>query len=442
MDQEAGRRERLTKRTIDKAAHRDKPFIIWDADLKGFGLWVAAKPSTNKTFVAKYRVGGGRTGTQRQFKIGAYGALTPDKAREQAEKILAAVALGEDPQAARAEDRKAMTVAALCDLYLAEGVATKAASTVTLDKIRLEVIKRLVGRRKATQLTAADVERMRDAIAEGRLSKALVDEPEDDDGERDGKRVARPGDRARGGRTAATKAVKLLRAIYAWAIDGKRLPLSANPTSDVKTFADNARERFLSPAELARLGDVLTAAEDEPDPKGRRRQHVQIIRLLLLTGARKNEIAALRWSEVQDGYLQLEKSKTGRKVLPLGAAAQEVLAGVARSKSPWVFPDPDHPSEPVRNVDWAWVGLRTRAGLHDVRIHDLRHSFASVGVSGGAALFLMSKLLGHKHASTTQRYAHLADDPVKAAADKISGAIEAALKGASADVKPIEGAGR
>lgn len=429
METEARRSTRLTKRTVDAAVHGEKPRIIWDSDLKGFGLKLAARPSTTKTFLVNYRVGGGRTGTKRQFKIGAYGALTPEKARERAEQILAAVALGEDPQAMRAEDRRAWTVAQLCDAYLVQGVATKAASTVALDRIRIEVMKRLIGSRKATQLTAADVERMRDAIAAGNVRGEA--------GEAAGKEVGKPGERARGGRTAATKAVKLLRAIYRWAIEGKRLPITENPTVGVKTFADNARERFLSPAELGRLGDVLTAAEAEPDPKGRRGAHVRIIRLLLLTGARKNEIAHLRWSEVQEGYLQLETSKTGRKAIRLGAPAQELLAGIERSKSPWVFPDPDDPKEPVRNLDWAWVGLRERAGLDDVRIHDLRHSFASVGVTGGAALFLMSKLLGHKHAATTQRYAHLADDPLQAAADKIAANIDAALKGNSAEVKPL-----
>ena len=438
MQANTGRGQRLTKRSVDAAAHGAKTFIIWDGDLKGFGLKVAAAPGTAKTFIVKYRVGGGRGGTQRQFKIGPYGALTPEKAREKAELVLAAVALGEDPQASRAEDRKALTVAALCDAYMAEGVTTKAASTIALDRIRVEVIKRLIGRRKATQLTGADVERMRDAIAAGRLKTAIVtDDAEPGDDGADGRTVAQPGERARGGRTAATKAVKLLRAIFKWAIDGKRLPISENPTAGVKTFADNARERFLSPAELARLGDVLTAAESEPDPKGRRSVHVKVVRMLLLTGARKNEIARLRWSEVKDGYLQLEKSKTGRKVVPLGAPAQELLAGIQRTKSPWVFPDPEDAGEPIRNLDWAWVGFRTRAGLGDVRIHDLRHSFASVGVSGGAALFLMSKLLGHKHAATTQRYAHLADDPVKAAADKIANSIEAALNGEGAAPTPL-----
>lgn len=439
MDKEAGRIAPLTQTTIKALKAEDARYIVWDEDLKGFGLRV--EPSGAKTFLVRYRAGGGRNGARRQFTLGRYGTLTPAQAREAANTALANVALGHDPQAERAEQRKIGTVADLCDLYLLEGVATKAASTVKLDRIRIEVIKRLIGRRTSTHLTPADVEKMRDAITEGRLRKPLIDDAKADDApQADPKTVKRPGDRARGGTTAATKAVKLLRSIYRWAIEGKRLPLSVNPTAGVKTIKDNARERFLSAVELARLGEVLTAAEEEPDPKSRRRTHVKIVRLLLLVGARKNEIARLKWSEVQGDYLQLETSKTGRKVVPLGAPARAVLDGLTTRDGVWVFPDPNNPDEPIRNLDWAWDGIRKAAGLSDVRIHDLRHSFASVGADGGTAIFLIGKLLGHRNVSTTQRYAHLSDDPVKAAADKISKTIEAAMTGKSGDVRRAGGA--
>lgn len=408
--------QRLTRRTVEAAAKAADRYTIWDADLKGFGLRV--EPSGTKTYVVRYRVGGGRTGTLRQFKVGRANKLTPDEARDQAKAALARVEMGKDPQAERVEARQTPTVAALCDIYMAEGVATKKASTIALDTIRIERhIKPLIGNRKITELGAGDVERMMNAIADGKVKSE--DHPH-----------------ARGGRTAATKSVKLLRAIYNFAM-GRKL-CAENPTLGVKTFADGKRERFLSPAELGRLGDALTAAEAE----GANAHHVAILRLLALTGARKNEIAQLRWSEVdlERGLLQLEDSKTGRKVIRLGAAAQEILSEVAQTKSRFVFPDPRDASLPIRNLDWFWVGTRKRAGLDDVRIHDLRHSFASVGVSGGSGLFLIGKLLGHSHVATTQRYAHLADDPLKAAADKIAASVAAAMGGRDGvNVEPIRG---
>lgn len=405
---------RLTRRTVEAAQKSGARYTLWDSELKGFGLRV--EPSGTKTYVARYRVGGGRNGTLRQFKIGRANKLTPDEARDQAKAALALVEIGKDPQAERVEARRTPTVADLCDLYLAEGVATKKGSTIALDVIRVERhIKPLVGGRKITELGSAEVERMMNAIAAGKVKSE--DHPH-----------------ARGGRTAATKSVKLLRAIYNFAI-GRKL-CAENPTLGVKTFADGKRERFLSPAELGRMGDALASAEAE----GANAHHVAVLRLLALTGARKNEIAQLRWSEVdlERGLLQLEDSKTGRKAIRLGAAAQEILAEVPRTKSRYVFPDPRDGSLPIRNLDWFWVRIRKRAGLEDVRIHDLRHSFASVGVSGGAGLFLVGKLLGHSHVSTTQRYAHLADDPIKAAADKIAAEIDAALGGRrGADVRSI-----
>jgi integrase len=116
----------------------------------------------------------------------------------------------------------------------------------------------------------------------------------------------------------------------------------------------------------------------------------------------------------------------------------EVFSKIGRTKSAFVFPDPRDASIPIRNLDWAWVGIRKRAGLPALRIHDLRHSFASVGVAGGSGLFLVGKLLGHSHVATTSRYAHLHDDPLAAAADKISAAVAAALGGQGVEATPIK----
>jgi integrase len=403
MATDDGRIARLTKSSVDDALKGSERFIIWDADLKGFGLRV--EPSGVKTFIIRYRIGGGRRGTRKQFKVGRYGPLTAAEARKRAEEALAEVELGRDPQAERAKAREALTVAELCELYFAEGVATKKASTIALDKGRAaSSIKPALGPRKITELSKADVERMMVDVAAGKVRASM---PEDHTGPRPA------GSMARGGKTAATKAVKLLRVMFKFAV-GRKL-CADDPCVGVKTFADGRRERFLSPAELGRLGDALTTAEAEGVLAG----HV----------------------DTERGLLQLEDSKTGRKVIRLGAAALELIATLPRSKTLYVFPDPRDATLPIRNLDWAWVGIRKRAGMRELRIHDLRHSFASVGVAGGAGLLLIGKLLGHTHVATTSRYAHLADDPVKAAADRISGAVSAALSGKPGDLSQIRGAG-
>jgi hypothetical protein len=152
------------------------------------------------------------------------------------------------------------------------------------------------------------------------------------------------------------------------------------------------------------------------------------IRLLTLTGCRRNEVLELRWEylDAERSVLRLPDSKTGQKIVPLGAAAVELLATLPRDPSGWIFPG-EVPGEHYKNIARVWEAVRKRAELRDVRLHDLRHSFASVGASTGDSLLILGKVLGHKHAVTTGRYAHLAPDPVRATADRIAGSIAAAM---------------
>ncbi len=412
---EAPRTTKLTKRSVDAAAAEIGRYILWDSELKGFGLRV--EPTGIKTFVVRYRVGGGRRGTLRQFKVGRYGKLTPDRAREHAIRVLAEVELGNDPQTVRTRTRETLTVAELCDLYLLEGVATKKPSTVALDRIRIaRHIKPLIGTVRLTALTTGMVERMMHDIAEGKVRAEATPH-------------------TRGGPGAASRTVGLLSGIFAFAI--RRGLCAESPSKGVKRYRDQSRERFLSPKELGQLGDALAASE----ASGANPSHLAIIRLLALTGARKNEIRCIRWAEVDlEGYrLNLADSKTGKRAVPLGAAAVEVFASLQRTGGGFVFPDPRFPDEPIRGLDWAWVQIRSRAGLSDLRIHDLRHSFASIGLASGHALPMIGKILGHAHQSSTARYAHLADDPVRDAVDRISSALAGAMTRREADVVDLAG---
>ncbi len=384
---------KLTKRAVDAMVAGPKRYFAWDIELKGFGVRVT--PEGRKTYVVRYRTTGG---ADRQLTLATHGVLTTEEAREEARKALARAAMGGDPQGAKAERRAELTVKDLCEIYMAEGTATKKESTLIIDRIRIRRhINPRIGRMKVSDVTRSDIQRLMIDIGNGNIRSD-----------------ASP--HTRGGKGAAARTVGLLGAIFNFAVDYGYI--DASPVNGVKRYRDNRRERYLSPAELARLGDLLTALEiDGADPR-----HVAIIRLLALTGARKNEIARLRWSELdlERGMLRLRDSKTGPKVIPLGEAALELFAAVPANGSKYVFPDRRKPHEPTSNLDWAWVGIRRKAGLEDVRMHDLRHTFASAGLASGEGLPLIGKLLGHAHVATTSRYAHLADDPIRAAADRIS----------------------
>jgi integrase len=237
-----------------------------------------------------------------------------------------------------------------------------------------------------------------------------------------------------GGKGTATRTVGLLGGIMSFAVS--RHIRADNPVRGVKRYVDKKGETFLSANELAKIGKALAALEaDGANPSA-----IAVIRLLAFTGARKSEITGLRWSEVDlgRGYLRLCDSKTGAKVIPIGAPACEVLARLAAIQgSDYVFPASRGEGR-FQGVERVWKKVRSLAGFPTLRLHDLRHSFASVGLARGDALPVIGAILGHADVKTTSRYAHLADDPVRKAADGISKSVHDAFAGRpSADVVPI-----
>ena len=206
----------------------------------------------------------------------------------------------------------------------------------------------------------------------------------------------------------------------------------------VERFKDNQSQRFLTSAELLRLTGALKAAEN----LGVNKHGLNVIRLLALTGARKGEVEGLRWSEVdfERACLRLADSKTGARIVPLGAAALLCLQGLPRFKtSVFLFPAEGGEKRHYVGTPKIWERVRTAAELPNVRLHDLRHTYASFGAAGGLSLPLIAAILGHKDVKTTQQYAHLADSPVKAAADRTAAAIDGAMQGRSADVRALRG---
>jgi integrase len=235
--------------------------------------------------------------------------------------------------------------------------------------------------------------------------------------------------------TAANRVLALLSKMMNLAERWGLRPDGSNPCRHVERYRETKRERYLSEAELARLGAALAAAEqtgaEEPEV-------VAALRLLVFTGCRMGEILGLCWEcvDFERRCLNLPDSKTGAKTVPLNVPALEVLAGLER-RSEYVIPGRD-PRHALVNLSKPWDRIRVAAKLEGVRIHDLRHSFAAVAAGSGHSLLIIGGLLGHKQAQTTRRYAHLSDDPLRAASEAVGGRIAAALaRRPEAEVLPL-----
>lgn len=405
--------QRITKRTVDSL----KPgALVWDSEVKGFGVRCQR---VAKTYVLKTRIGG----RQRWITIGRHGSpWTPEKARVEAIRLLGEKASGHDPAEARDDAKRDPSVAELCNLYLAEACATKKPSTVATDRGRIERhIKPLLGPKRVRAVTRADVQRLIQDIAAGKTAADVKTGKQ-------GRAIVK------GGKGTATRTVGLLGGIFSFAVDrGLR---ADNPVRGVKRFKDRKSERFLSFTELTRLGETLTAMESE----GENPSAIAAVRLLTLTGARKSEILTLKWEHVdfERACLRLSDSKTGAKVIPLGAPALELLVSLPHLEgNPYVLPGEKKGAHLV-GLPRAWERIKKRADLKDVRLHDLRHSFASVAARAGDSLILIGALLGHRDQATTQRYAHLSDDPLRAAADRISGQISTAMRGGNGGAEIVK----
>jgi integrase len=410
---------KLTKRFVDALKVVAKDTLYRDAELKGFALRV--KPSGARTWVVQYRNTAGRT---RKLALGKVGVLTPEEARQEARDALAAASKGKDPSADRHVQRSDMTISELVERYLEEGPASKPAKKAAswasdASNLRRHVVP-LIGRRQLSSLTSDDIQKFQRDVTHG---KTKANE----------KTRARGRAIVRGGPAAATRATLVLSAMLQWATDRKfRFD---NPGKGVKLNKPKKRERFLSAAELARLGEAFSKAERQ----GFNRHSLAILRLLVLTGARRNEIASLKWDHVdfERRALRLPDSKTDAKIVPLGAPALSVLNALPRHKgTPWVFPAARGKGHHV-GMPRIWRKLRGMARLNDVRMHDLRHGFASIAVADGSSLYLIGRVLGHTQAETTQRYAHLQLDPVRAVADRTSRKIAGALGGKTEKVIPL-----
>jgi integrase len=413
---------KISKRTVDALTPSDKPVMYFDSEVKGFGIRMM--PSGTGTYVLEYRPdGGGRSVSKRRLKLARVGDLTPDEARAMAIRHHRGVIGGADPAAQLAEHREMPTLADLAARYLKEEIAPKRKpSTLTLYTIYFDKhIAPRIGNLKADAVTFSHLAKVHRQVG-----------------------ATRP--------ATANRVMNTLSGLYTWARKVGVVRDIENPAKGHERFKESPAERYLSSAELKALGDAIREAETvgiawEVDRERPNAKHIPkpenartiiepevaaALRLLLFTGARLREILHLKWSEVdtERGVLMLGDSKTGRKPIVLNAPALAVLASIER-KGIYVIkgeaPAKGEPEKPRADLKRPWALVTKRAGLEGLRIHDLRHSFASFGAGGGMGLPVIGRLLGHKNPETTQRYAHLADDPLRKASETIAAQIAGAL---------------
>ncbi len=429
---------KLTTKSVHALKSREARYWVNDSDLPGFR--VAVMPSGVKSFAVRLRSRGGRKNRIDSMQVlGRLGTLTVDEARAKARELLSRTTLGEDVAQGRREDRAAETVAELAVLFLEARAGKIKARTVTEYRRLFDVeIVPKIGTRSARELTNRDVSRLHLKRRESPYT--------------------------------ANRIVTLLGALYTWARTQGFVPENVHPTRGVELFPEQSRERYLTEAETIRLGASLRTAEKSGVPMDHTRAALQAkreaerakqprrrkfkkprtpktpreprispsnpyaiaaIRFLLLSGWREQEALTLRWDaiDLEQNRVRLPDTKTGLSWRELGGGAMQLLRELLRVEgSPYVFPGTNQ-GKPLTDIKHVWYAVRDHAKLPDVRIHDLRHNFASVGAQGGTSLLVLGAVLGHREVSTTKKYAHLGERPTARAADEISAKIAAMMDG-------------
>ena len=469
----------ISRRTVEALPIGDREAVFWDHELSGFGVRVY--PSGAKVYLVQTRSGG----RSRRVTIGRHGVLSAEQARRKAAQIIARIKAGEEPARAASLQDSGPTIAEVAERYMREHVAVRCKPTTargcryTLDRYLLPVFGArplgTIGREEIAALqyrlheTPSMANRVIDLLSRlFNMAEAWGHGPEGGNPCRFVQRYMREHvavrckpTTARGCRytldryllpvfgarplgtigreeiaalqyrlhetpSMANRVIDLLSRLFNMAEAWGHAPEGGNPCRFVQLFKYKERscERFLCEEEFRRLGRVLDEVEGEGKVSA---SAVTAIRLLMLTGCRRGEIVTLRWEDVdlEAGEVRLPDTKTGARQVALSPAAVGVLSAIPRvANNSWVIGG-RKPGTRLANLNASWLVVRARAGLDDVRLHDLRHSFASRALALGESLTMIGKLLGHRKVQTTARYAHLAQDSVKASAARVAESLRA-----------------
>lgn len=394
--------QKLTKTTVDKLAPDAEDYVIWDAALPGFGIRV--KPSNVKSYVVQYR--NRKTGASRRKTIGQHGPLlTFHKAKEQARIILADALKGNDPVADDRAIREAATVRHLAADYLEQhAVPKKRPRSVDNDRSMINrIILPRLGSKKVAAVQSRDIHL---------LHVAMKNTP-----------------------YQANRVLALLSKMLSLAVKwGWR---SDNPVRGIERFQEKRRERWLSDDELRRLLAVLTIHQNQ--------RAANAVRFQLLTGARLGEVLKACWSDIdlERGVWTKPSHHTKQKRtehVPLSGPALALLTEMKSKNKPkaeYLFPG-DATGRPLQDIKKFWRAVIAEAGISEYRLHDNRHTHASHLVSSGLSLEIVGRLLGHTNPTTTKRYAHIADSPLRAATERFGAKLNALNTGRKAEVLPLK----
>ena len=405
------KRVRLTEKVLrDAIPAEGRDYQIFDDDIRGFAVCVYR--GGGRAFTFDYRF----AGRQRRMTFARWPEWSVTAARDRARELRREVDLGRDPLAERDQIRTAPRMQDLIDRYIRQHVSRLAELNAADQKSMMtKLVAPHWGRKLVAEITKADVEKLLARIAEGRARP----------------HKAKPNNRARKLQppkptpVRANRVGEALRKMFNLAIEWGMRP--DNPANGFHRRIENPRERFLNKDEIDRLAAALDA---DPDQRA-----AGIIRICMLTGARVGEVRQARFEQfnLELGVWSKPASTTKQRKVHRVPISEDVAAIVrqrqllVRKGNPWLFPG-DVPGQPVKEIRRFWIRIQKAAQIEDVRIHDLRHTFASLLVSGGASLEMIGKLLGHTQMQTTQRYAHLLDAPLRAGLDAVASAVRPRLK--------------
>lgn len=370
--------KKLTKKLVESTHFKEnKEVLLWDSEIKGFGVRIFS--TGRRTYFVQYRNQFQRT---RRKKIGVHGIITTEQAREEAKKLLGMVSQGQDPSDDAKKAKQKQSLVELADHYIEVYAKThKKPKSVQEDQLMLKkIILKYLGSRKLDEVTAHDIQLLHHSL--------------------------------RGTPYRANRVCALLSKMFNLAIQWKWV--TSNPVEGIKKYQEHKRNRWLNEMELQRLWEVLATYHNQ--------NVANAIRLLVLTGSRRNEVLQATWDqfELEKGVWTKPAHNTKQKRvehLPLSSKVIALLKDMKESSTTtYLFPS-KIPGQPLQDIKKAWHTIRNKADLPEVRLHDLRHTHASHLVSSGLSLSIVGKLLGHTQASTTQRYAHLADEPLRQAAE-------------------------